>query len=266
MSIRDFIPPFLHRALRAVRRKKYGWFGNYPSWEAALHDSTGYDSLIIGEKVKNAILKVKNGEAVYERDSVLFDRIEYSWPLLSGLLWVASIKKGKLIVIDFGGSLGSTYFQNIKFLKSLPELRWNIVEQPNYVDIGIKNFQDDKLRFYHDLDECVKTEKPDVIIFSGVLQYLSDPYSLIKKVGDLGIEFIIVDLMPFSPDGNDHITIQKVPPEIYPASYPCWILGKQKFLSSFDEYTLVEEFRHDIHIHYKGDIAYQGFIFQRSAK
>ncbi|MBN2143137.1 MAG: glycosyltransferase, partial [Candidatus Aureabacteria bacterium] len=71
----------------------YGWSGNYPSWEAALHDSKGYDSPDIFTKLKTASLKVKSGEAVYERDSVLFDKIEYSWPLLAGLMWIASQKE-----------------------------------------------------------------------------------------------------------------------------------------------------------------------------
>ena len=59
--------------------------------------------------------KVKNGEAVYERDSVLFDEIQYSWGLLAGLEKAALEHDGKLCVLDFGGSLGSTYYQNKQF-------------------------------------------------------------------------------------------------------------------------------------------------------
>jgi putative methyltransferase (TIGR04325 family) len=71
--------------------------------------STGYDSEIILEKTRDALLKVKNGEAAYERDSVLFDEIQYAWPLLTSLMWVAAQAKGILNVLDFGGSLGTTY-------------------------------------------------------------------------------------------------------------------------------------------------------------
>lgn len=33
-----------------------------------------------------ATLKVKRGEAVFERDSVLFDEIQYSWPVTAALI------------------------------------------------------------------------------------------------------------------------------------------------------------------------------------
>jgi hypothetical protein len=52
---------------------------------------------------------VKTGEAVYERDSVLFDEIQYSFPVIAALLRVASANKGKLNVLDFGGSEKSHY-------------------------------------------------------------------------------------------------------------------------------------------------------------
>jgi hypothetical protein len=72
------------------------WFtGNYPTWEDAMKDCTGYDAPNILEKVKTSLLKVKNGEAVYERDSVLFDHIQYSFPLLVSLLYVATSSKNK---------------------------------------------------------------------------------------------------------------------------------------------------------------------------
>jgi len=56
--------------------------------------STGYDNDMILEKTRLALLKVKNGEAAYERDSVVFEDIQYAWPLLAGLLWVAAALAG----------------------------------------------------------------------------------------------------------------------------------------------------------------------------
>jgi putative methyltransferase (TIGR04325 family) len=38
--------------------------------------------------------------------------------------------------------LGSSYFQNRKFLQSLPDVRWNVVEQPHYVDAGRKYIEE----------------------------------------------------------------------------------------------------------------------------
>jgi hypothetical protein len=92
--IRSLIPPIFLIVLNKLRNNKYGWKGDYSSWQEAREASTGYDSNEILQAVRNSLLKVKNGEAVYERDSVIFDEIQYSWPLLAGLMFAASKMRG----------------------------------------------------------------------------------------------------------------------------------------------------------------------------
>src|SRR6266702_290349 len=104
----DCIPPILGKLYERLI-KRCGYFGNYSGYDKACQASTGYDSDLILERVRDALLKVKSGEAVYERDSVLFDEVQYSWPLLAGLLWIASCNGNRLHLLDFGGSLGSSY-------------------------------------------------------------------------------------------------------------------------------------------------------------
>ena len=86
-----------------------GTMPTFSSWNEAKKASTGHGTEEIVTKVRDSTLKVKSGNAAYTRDSVAFDRIEYSWPLLAGLMWVASQSNNKLKLVDFGGSLGSTY-------------------------------------------------------------------------------------------------------------------------------------------------------------
>ena len=47
----------------------------------ASNDCKGYDHQDIIDSVFNSALKVKNGEIVYERDSIIYDEIQYSWPV-----------------------------------------------------------------------------------------------------------------------------------------------------------------------------------------
>lgn len=221
----------------------YGWHGNYSSWNEAEKECTGYASDIIFEKVKKALLKVKNVEAIYERDSVLFDHIEYSWPLLAGLMWIAAKGNNKLNIIDFGGSLGSTYYQNRNFLKELDELRWNIVEQRKFVEYGKKYFEDNQLKFYSDIEKCIRENNSNAILFSAVIQYLEKPHDLIKKILNFNFEYIIIDRIGVLNIGEDRLTVQKVSPRIYNASYPCWFFNEEKFLGMFmKKYTLITDF------------------------
>lgn len=204
----------------------------------------GYDSTTILNKVKDALLKVKNGEAVYERDSVIFDEIEYSWPLLAGLMWITAQNEGRLSVLDFGGSLGSTYFQNRTFFKNLKRVEWNIVEQDNFVKAGKENFQSEELKFFNSIEELMSVSRIHIALLSSVLPYIRSPYELIQKIMDLKIDFIIFDRMPMLEGDQDRITVQKVLPEIYVASYPSWFFSEPKFLEFMGrEYKLIEQFK-----------------------
>jgi putative methyltransferase (TIGR04325 family) len=237
--LKKTLPSYL---LRKVSGLLYGWHGNYASWDEAKTKCTGYDSDIILEKVKSSVLQVKNGIFPYERDSALFDEIQYSYPVLAGLMWISAMNNGKLHLLDFGGSLGSSYFQNKHFLDSLPDVKWCIVEQPGFVRTGKEFFENNHLMFFDSIEECLSSYNCNVILLSSVIQYLEEPYNFLKKIFSLNIEYIIIDRTPFI-NGKDRITIQKVNPGIYPASYPCWFFNKCNFNNLITErYKIIAEF------------------------
>lgn len=230
--LNNWLPPIMLRGLRGFANG-IRWSGNYTSWTEAQQASNGYDNENILRAVREALLKIKKGDAVYERDSVLFNEIQYSWPLLAALMWIAAASKGILNLVDFGGSLGSTYFQNIIFLRCLPNVRWNVVEQPHFVDCGKTNFEDNILSFYYDIDTCVSRESSNTILFSSVIQYLEKPYFFLEEITNRGFEYIVFDRTAFNKTEKDRLTIQKVPANVYKASYPAWFLSKRKFLDIF---------------------------------
>ena len=180
--------------------------------------------------MKKAQLKVISGEAAYERDSVLFDKVQHSFPVLAGLLHAAVANGGNLSVLDFGGSLGSSYYQCRGFLSELKSLKWSIVEQPKFVECGRELFESEELKFYYDIDECLISEKPDVVLLSGVLPYIECPYEQVKDIIKRNLEYIILDRTPVVGLESDILTVQKVPKIIYEASYPCWFLSEKKLL------------------------------------
>lgn len=241
--------------------------GNYGSWHDAMQDSDGYDTDLILHKVRDSLLKVKQGDAVYERDSVIFDEIRYSWPLLAGLLWISSCNSNRLHVLDFGGSLGSSYFQNRHFLSHLAEISWNIVEQPKFVECGKQHFEDNILRFYNSMEECLTYCPCDTILLSGVLPYIEKPHDLLERIIDLGFKYIIIDRIPlFMGNMPDRLTVQNVPMHIYKARYPAWFLNRDGFLSHFkDCYETVATFDALAGaIFIGGEVAQdKGFLFKR---
>jgi putative methyltransferase (TIGR04325 family) len=224
------------------KSQEYGFIGNYDSWESAQQQSSGYDSSLILERTTAACLKVRSGEAAYERDSVIFDEIQYAWPLLAGLMWIAAVSKGRLNVLDFGGALGTTYYQNRQFLRGLSSLRWNIVEQPLYVERGRALFENDILRFYDSIQECLQQTSPQVMLLSAVLQYLKDPYGLLHEIFQHPFAFVLIDRTPFQDKPTDRLCVQRVRPDIFDASYPAWIFSITKFRSVLSHREIISEF------------------------
>lgn len=203
------------------------------SWEVAKSKALGYDAKNILEKCKTALIKVRDGEAVYERDSVLFDEIQYSWGLLAGLQKVAIENNNELCVLDFGGSLGSSYFQNRDFLSGIKNLRWCIVEQKHFVDSGKETFENNQLKFYYTPEDCIKENEPNVLLLSSVIQYLDAPHKWLEKFTSYNIEYVIIDRTCFIDNDADVASLQRIPEDIYHASYPCWFFEKKGFIKHF---------------------------------
>lgn len=261
-----WLPPIVVELAARVRSSGSSWSGDYSSWADAVADSTGYDDSLILQRVEAAALAVKRGEAVYERDSVLFDAIEYSWPTLAALLWVAARNGGRLDVLDFGGSLGSSYRQNARFLRELADVRWSVVEQPQFVASGRQLLADDTLRFYETIEACLAERSPQVMLLSSVLQYLEQPHAWLDRAR-AACPFVIIDLIPVANLAADRLTVQTVPPRIYPARYPCWIFSASGLAAALGRnFDVVAEFDshlgQDIRIG-SLPVRYRGFILAR---
>ena len=180
--MRDEIKKILpDSAIRYITGLFYGWSGNYSSWEEAERKCTGYDSEIILRKVKDSALKVKQGQAAFERDSVMFYEPHYSKHLEKAVDILCNKKKAKLNIVDFGGSLGSTYFQNRANIGDRIS-GWCIIEQEGFVAEGKKNFEEGVLHFHNKIENCIEKKAVDLLILSSVLQYIKDPYSLLDKL------------------------------------------------------------------------------------
>jgi putative methyltransferase (TIGR04325 family) len=248
-------------------KKEFGWFGDYPNWASAQAKSTGYDQSNILNQVKDALLKVKYGVAVYERDSVIFDKVQLSEPLLKSLQKINDEFDGKLHLVDFGGSLGSSYFQNKNFIKNNTSIQWSIVEQKHFIECGKKYFEDENLHFFFSISDAQKERKNNVLLVSSVIQYFEKPYELIEELMSYDFDYIVIDRTAFVDRDTDRITLQIVPTSIYSASYPSWFFNKNKFIKAFEEsYEMIEELEStfDPAENIDGEFTYRrGFLFKR---
>jgi len=84
-------------------------------------------------------------------------------------------------VLELGGACGANYFQLNHFLSPLIS-NWFIIETPEMVKAGKKFFENERVKFFNDLNIAVdEIEKKDLFIAQGVLQYLADPIGEIEN-------------------------------------------------------------------------------------
>jgi putative methyltransferase (TIGR04325 family) len=232
------------------------WEGDFPDWPAASQASTGYDTAEILATVRGAARRVRDGRARYERDGVAFQEEPAAWPALPHLRRHAAQRAGRLHVLDFGGALGSTYFQYRRQLTEVHTLHWDVVEQAAFVVAGQREFQTAELRFFSTLEAALAGGEPDVLLLSGVLQCLEAPHAWLADFLHRVWPVIILDRVALHGGERDRLTVQRVPRSIYRASYPAWFFQRDRLLAHFAaDYELVAEFPN-------GDAGASGFEFK----
>ncbi|MFM2268451.1 MAG: hypothetical protein RL757_1892 [Bacteroidota bacterium] len=228
--------------------KKSGWFGNYPTWQAATDDCKGYADDTIFQKVVAATRLVRDQKAAFERDGMAFQTPEADVDLLQVLkkCHENNPDKTKLTVLDFGGALGSSFFQNKSFWKNenIELENWVVVEQKHFVEIGKKEFEQDILKFEYDLETAIVEYSPDILLFNSVLQYLESPKMFFKIAESAKIPMIFIARTPsFSADcaEQSRVTKQIISPKIYAANYASWVFGNDFWNDLRIKYQVVEQ-------------------------
>lgn len=266
--LRDLLPPVVSRFLSGLLSGRTSFVGDFGSWEEAASHAGAYDSASILEKVTTAAALVRDGKAAFERDSVTFESREYPWPVLVGLLRASVLRPDRsLSVLDFGGSLGSSYYLCRPYLEAvLPSLRWSIVEQQHFVARGRAGFETPQLRFYESIAACLQSERPNVVLLSSVLAYLPRPFEILEELLGFEPNTVILDRTAVL-QGQQRLTVQHVSRSFYPASYPAWFLDEARIVKAFaPRYELVASFDAvggDVRLSGGATAQMRGFIFSR---
>lgn len=241
--LRRWVPPEILRLVNHWSGRTVRLSGDYASWEEASRHAEGYDAAAILIRAQDATRAVRDGQAAFERDGVTFAIAQPPLPLIAGLLRAAACDGGKLRVLDFGGALGSTYYQCRAFFDGLASMRWQVVEQAHFAARGAELFANDVLGFSSTIAEAARTVAPNAIVLSGVLQYLPDPGAVLRELAAIEARTIVVDRTPVIDAARDAIALQSVSSRIVRSSYPVRLFTRTNLLAPLGgRYRLLAEF------------------------
>jgi putative methyltransferase (TIGR04325 family) len=264
---RALTPPLVWEAARRRfarhRHDRIRFEGDYASWAEALEEAGSYDAPAILERTIEATRKVRRGEAAFERDGVVFTEPEVNYPLACALLRSAA-RHQRLHVLDFGGALGCTYDQLRPLLPVGLPVRWAIVEQPAHVAAGRHEFASGEISFHESIAAAGGAAGFDVLLLSGVLQCLPNPFGFVEDVAAMGFDTVVLDRTSFLTGGRSRLTVQRVPAAIYPASYPAWFLADDVMGPLLRLYVVVARWRAlDDHHPEDGRAEWRGYLLER---
>lgn len=282
MSLNKLPPPILWNGIKWAKRQLfptpfYGISGKYDSWNEALNvckqsnKNSGYDAKHILDKVTWAIQEVRHGRAEFERDSVLFYKKDYNYGFLSALfLSLGGFDPNQIVeVVDFGGSLGSSFFQNRSLLETMKyPPRWHIIEQKHFVEHGMAEVPE--IQFHQTIEEYAeKIGKFDLLILSAVIEYLEEPDRMLDKLLSYPWKYVLIDRSFYHPEDKETVSIQVVPPIIYDAQYPLWLrsISKQNCLFNKNGYSLISQWDSQFSLNYKPgkeviNVPLKGFLYK----
>jgi putative methyltransferase (TIGR04325 family) len=163
--------------------------------------------------------------------------------------------------------LGTSYFHSRDFLQDVSEVEWSIVELPHFVASGIKYLQSKQLFFHESIEDCLRHhQRPNVVIISGVLSYLPEPWTILGHLLQIGPEYVFIDRTGLIDTPHDRLTLQHIPERIYLADHPAWFLSETRLLSylsdagyvSLCDFSTIDKYTLE-----GSNIFFKGFIFRK---
>ena len=195
-KIKKIIPPLLFDLKRILQTPKLKKFKSYED---------------VFKKIDNEFYNSENTDLVRVKTKMFVEMLktnEYTLDYEEKKLITFFFLKNKkpLKVLDVGGGSG-IHFHVLNNFNEKMEVEWTVLETPEMVKSNTHNdFK--KLYFTDDLNS-LKEKNFDVIYMSGLLQYLSDPYSFLKKIFEIKSNQIIITRTPFLLNGEEFYSIQK---------------------------------------------------------
>lgn len=253
------------KGVRRWLRHRFGWRwmrGDHASWHDAQRAAETLGGAAPVERVIDAARAVRRGRGAWDRDGVVFERPSVHEPLFDSLRRIAAAERGRLVLVDFGGGLGSTWWQHRDALSAAGFTEWRVVELPALAAAGRREFAGGGLSFYELLDEAFEDGRPAAVLFSSVLQYLPLPYEVLGDVLKRRVPHVILDRVGYVRGNRDKLVVQHTPPTLGGGASPCWLFSRTALFNPFaGGYRLVAEWSDDFD-QVDGSADYRGAWFQ----
>lgn len=201
-KIKDLLPPFSVRILQNLFLFKVQWKGDYKNYQEAAKACIGYED--------SALVEMVFEKAKLHREEVISQKtLHADTNFIQTIMGLSLSGKGdELNVIDFGGGFGNHYFIAKALLKGKYKIKWCIVETTATVNRA-SDIVSNELFFFNDIHQAInKLGRVDVIFSSSTLQYLPEPYAMLKTIIDLKVKYLFIIRIPLLTGNEEKYALQ----------------------------------------------------------
>jgi putative methyltransferase (TIGR04325 family) len=218
-------------------QQHYGFDGDYANFDAATAAcGSGYHA----------------PEAIaYARQNTRPEGLDFSHLDIQLLAALQTVRPRR--VLDFGGALGRHYFRLNRMVRADD---WRVVELPETAAVGTAEYANGALSF------GTRLERADVVVASGALQYVADPYGTMSELAACA-PYLIIDRLPIIE--RDCLTVQRVDPSLFVGAFPAWFLSQERFRTETAGFELMMSWSvpgHRVRVNGVDLEPFKGFLFR----
>ena len=175
----------------------------YDDFDAALAASDSYSHADIVDLVARRTEAYRNALAEGSERFVATRQTTQNLFVLSHLP-----SERPLDVLELGGACGGTFFELDHLLPG--RIRsWDVVEVAETAEAGRRRFQNDRLKFFDDLDSAVRGRgSRDLVMTQGGLQCMPDPMATLDRLIELGCPWVYISRFEVSDDLERPIAVR----------------------------------------------------------
>ena len=206
------ITSLVSRVLDRIRRARVPSFSSYEEAIEAVSGS-GYVAADLVRVVRDKTERYR--EALESGNQPKLGTNEMSLLAAIGLCHADNRNRAggdtKLRVIDFGGACGRDFFTASSLGAPFGPFEWHVVETEEMA-IAAKPLSGNGLKFFSSFDEAIAgfSGRPDLLLSTGTLQYLPDPWKTINCFVESGATYLLISRLILSSEADDLFTVQRI--------------------------------------------------------
>lgn len=178
-----------------------------------------------------------------ESSKIWINHVDYMQPTAyAPFFWLSNLLREGTTLVDYGGSIGLSYYSYTKRRQLPPHTRWIVVEVPQLTDAGRRVAQREHAEQLEFLSDLASAPPCDLLFSAGALQYIEESVpGFLEKLPALPRR-ILLNKVPLS-NGRAYWTLEN----FGTALSPYHVYNEKEFLSYFENAGYVLRDRWKVH-------------------